>query len=172
MNPQVSFPNLPRLGAAFVAALLGLLIAAPLSAADSLKHSDRAFIEKAAKAGQKEVQLGEIAAQRATNPQVREYAEMIVSDHKAANEELTALAERKGVMLPAADVNVSKWNEKKTSSFDKDYVDEMVDDHDDAISLFEKGAKSEDPDIAAFAQKYLPKLQAHYTQAKSFKKMF
>jgi putative membrane protein len=164
--------NLPRLGAALVAALLGLSVAAPVFAADSLKHSDRTFIEKAAKGGQKEVQLSELASSRATNPQIREFAEMLTSDHKEANDELAALAERKGVMLPAADVNVSKWNEKKTSAFDKDYVDEMVDDHDDAISLYEKAAKSEDPDIAAFAQKFLPKIQAHYTQAKSLKKMF
>ncbi|HEY4301824.1 MAG TPA: DUF4142 domain-containing protein [Candidatus Didemnitutus sp.] len=171
MNSPLSL-HLPRLGAALLAAIAGLALAAPLSASDSLKHSDRAFIEKAAKAGQKEVQLSEVAAQRATNPQIREYAQMVVNDHKMANDELAALAERKGVMLPAADVNVSKWTEKKTSAFDKDYIDEMVDDHDDAISLFEKAAKSDDPDIASFAQKYLPKLQSHYTQAKTFKNMF
>ncbi len=48
----------------------------------------------------------------------------------------------------------------------------MVEAHEDAVSLFEKAAKSEDADIAAFAQKYLPKLQAHYTAAKDLKKMY
>jgi putative membrane protein len=43
---------------------------------------------------------------------------------------------------------------------------EMVSDHKDAVDLFEKASKSDDPDIAAFASKTLPKLQAHLQHAK------
>ncbi len=147
-----------------------MAVASP--AADNLKHSDKAFIEKAAKAGQTEVQVSQIATERATNPSIKDFAQMVVSDHTQMNNELSALAATKGVALPATDAKIDKWSAKKATEFDKDYVKEMVEAHEDAVSLFEKAAKSEDADIAAFAQKYLPKLQAHYTAAKDLKKMY
>ncbi len=153
------------------AVLVSLAVSAP-AAMGELKHSDKVFIEKAAKAGQAELQISQIAAERATNSQIREYAHMLVNDHRQMNNDLATLASAKGVTLPAADSKSEKWSGKKPTEFDKDYVDEMADAHEDAISLFEKAAKSEDADVAAFAQKYLPKLQAHYTAARDFKKMY
>jgi len=99
---------------------------------------------------------------------------MMVSDHSNANSELMALAASKGVVLPAKDTKEMKFEEKwskKTKGVDEDYMDEMVSDHKDAVDLFEKAAKSEDPDIAAFARKTLPTLQQHLTMAKDLHKM-
>lgn len=134
-----------------------------------LKHSDKSFMEKAAKAGQKEVAVSQIALERATNPKVREFAQMMVDDHGQANGELTQLASGRGLALPVTTVKTDKWTDKKAANFDKDYVDEMVDDHQEAVSLFEKAAKSDDPAVAAFAQRYLPKLQEHLAHAKQLK---
>jgi putative membrane protein len=156
---------------AIAAALVSFAVSAQAAPGD-LKHSDKAFIEKAAKSGQAELQISQIAADRATNPQIKEYASMVVNDHQQMNSDLAALAAKKGVTLPATDAKSDKWSKKKTDEFDKDYVKEMTDAHEDAVSLFEKAAKSDDPDVAAFAQKYLPKLQAHYTAAKDFKKTY
>ncbi|HET7537265.1 MAG TPA: DUF4142 domain-containing protein [Candidatus Didemnitutus sp.] len=141
-------------------------------ASGELKHSDKSFIEKVAKGGQKEVQLAQIAAERATNPQVKEYAQMLVTDHQQMNNEVMTLAANKGVQLPVESPKLDKWSNKKANEFDKDFIKEMVDEHEDDISLFEKAAKSEDAEVAAFAQKYLPKLQSHYTQAKDLKKTY
>jgi putative membrane protein len=46
----------------------------------------------------------------------------------------------------------------------------MVSDHEDAVRLFERGSKSSDPDIAAFAQKTLPTLQHHLMMAQELAK--
>jgi putative membrane protein len=84
-----------------------------------------------------------------------------------------ALAQKKGVMLPARDKTMKfeeKWS-KKTKDLDDDYVKEMVDDHQDAVDLFENAAKSDDPEIAAFAMKILPKLQQHLSMAKDLSKV-
>lgn len=162
-----------RIIAVAVAALVaGGAAMAAQTATGELKHSDKAFIEKAAKAGQEEVQISQVALERATNPQIRDFAQTIVNDHQQMNSELATLASSKGVALPTKEVKVDKWQSKKATEFDKDYVKEMAGEHDDAVSLFEKAAKSDDPEIAAFAQKYLPKLQAHKTAAESFKKMY
>lgn len=136
-----------------------------------LKHSDRAFFEKAAKAGMKEVEVSQGTLDHLANPQVKSFAQMMVTDHSTANTELLALAARKGVTLPAKEMKYEeKWS-KKTKDVDEDYMKEMVDDHEDAVKLFEKAAKSDDPEIAAFAQKTLPTLEHHLTMARDLRKM-
>ena len=136
----------------------------------SLDHSDRSFLEKAAKSGMKEVDVSQAVVGRLTNPQVRDFAQMMVNDHTSANSELMALAARRGVTLPADKPKYAdKWS-RKGGDLDEDYIGEMKDDHEDAVKLFEKAAKSNDPEIAAFAQKTLPTLEHHLELAKQLKK--
>lgn len=136
-----------------------------------LSRSDRNFFEKAAKSGMKELAVSQSVLARLVNPQVKEFAQMMVTAHTSANAELMALASAKGVTLPVKETKFQeKWS-KKTDELDEDYVEEMVSDHKDAVELFEDAAKSKDADIAAFAQKTLPKLQQHLTMAKDLEKL-
>ena len=141
-----------------------------VNAADSkLKGSDRSFFEKAAKSGMKEVSVSQSAADRLTNPQVKDFAQMMITHHTATNAELTSLAAAKGVVLPVKEMKHNeKWS-KKSKGVDEDYLEEMASDHKDAIDLFEKAAKSDDAAIAAFARKTLPTLQQHLVTAKELK---
>jgi putative membrane protein len=144
--------------------------AADTSVHAKLKHSDRAFFEKAAKSGMKEVEISQASLDRLVNPELKSFAQTMVTDHSKANSELMALAARKGVTLPSKEM---KWEEKwskKTKDVDDDYIKTMVDDHEDDVKLFEKAAKSDDPEIAAFAQKTLPTIQHHLTMARDLKK--
>ena len=77
-------------------------MASETSSADSLKRSDRRFINKAAEDNEKEIALSQLAAQRANNPEVRSYAQQIASDHHKMTQELVQLAQRKGVELDNA----------------------------------------------------------------------
>jgi len=154
--------------------ITGLLVCTLLAAsayADPLKHSDQAFFEKAAKSGMEEVAISQVAVARSTNPQVKEFAQMMVSDHGGANTELTGLASTKGVTLPMDKTDIEKWSKRSTKDFDQEYIDKMVSDHKEAVSLFEKESKSTtgDPDLKAFALKTLPTLQAHLDRAKALK---
>ena len=156
--------------------ITGLLLCTLLSAsayADALKHSDQSFIEKAAKSGMEEVAISQVAVARSTNPQVKEFAQMMVSDHGGANSELTSLASTKGVTLPMDKTDIEKWSKRSAKDFDQEYIDKMVSDHKDAVSLFEKESKSTagDPDLKAFALKTLPTLQAHLDKAKALKEV-
>jgi len=137
----------------------------------ALKGSDKTFFEKAAVSGMKEVSVSQSVLNNLTNPEVRAFAQMVVSDHSNANAELMMLASSKGVSLPAKDTaKLSERWSKKTGDLDKDYVEEMVSDHKDAVELFEKASRSHDPEVAAFAQKTLPKLQHHLEMAKGLEK--
>ncbi len=123
----------------------------------------------------KEVAVTQAVLSRLSTPPVRDLAQTVISDHTSANAELMALAQAKGVTLPTSeDEKIDKVTKKwagKTDDLEEDYLKEMVSDHKDAVDLYEKAAKSDDPDIAAFAQKTLPTLLHHLEMAKTQKKM-
>jgi putative membrane protein len=133
--------------------------------AASLSHHDRAFLKKAAAAGMKEIDISRAVFDRLSNRHAKDLAQMMVTDHTAAGEELATLAASKGVALPDEDVSVSADWAKKTGDLDRVYAKAMVADHMDAVKLFENATQSGDPDIAAFARKTLPTLQHHLSMA-------
>ncbi|MDF3057159.1 MAG: hypothetical protein K0R17_1374 [Rariglobus sp.] len=138
-----------------------------------VSRGDRKFLEKAAESGLKEVTVSQAVLANLSTPEAREFAQMMVKDHTAANEELKMLAMRKSVPLPPEDKKMDltkKWSEKPGNrNLDEDYLKEMVSDHKDAVELFEKGTKADDPDIAAFARKTLPTLKHHLELAQGKK---
>lgn len=175
---KMNLPMILRGGAAFLAA--GALCAAVSAAQNdnalptptpaptgSLDHSDKAFIKKAAKAGMKEVTISQAVEDRLTNPQLKEFARQMVTDHTNVNNQLMALAQQKGVELPQKDETslTEKWTEKG-GDLDKKYIKTMVEDHEEAVKLFTKASQSSDADVASFAQKTLPALQHHLEMAK------
>lgn len=118
-----------------------------------------------------EVAVSQAALPHLMNPEVQQFAKMMISDHSGANQQLAALAASKGVALPAKTPDTAKWDKKKEKGYDEDYIEKMVKDHEDAVELFTKASKkSDDPDVQAFAVKTLPALEAHFAQAKALKK--
>src|SRR5687768_16634703 len=58
------------------------------------------FWTEAAQSSLAEVALSNAALQRAQSPEVRQFAQQMVTDHTAINQELTQLVATKGVTLP------------------------------------------------------------------------
>ncbi len=137
--------------------------------------SDADFMVLSAGAGMLEVEAGKLGEQKATNPQVKEFAAMLAKDHEAANSELKALAAQKNITLPTAigedhQEDLNDLREKSGADFDKEFMDMMVDQHEEDVNRFEKFANdAEDADIKAFAGKTLPKLRAHLEKARTIK---
>ena len=137
----------------------------------NLARADRRFVTKAAELNMEEIRLSELAAQQATSPEVRAFAQQLVTDHTQASSELSGIASRKGLTdLGREDYDqraVSKLGKKSGADFDKAYIEKMVDAHDDAIDLFEKASRNtQDPELQAFASKTLTKLRQHQQHAK------
>ncbi len=134
------------------------------------------FAVKAANGGMMEVELGKLAEKKATSKAVKDFAAMMVKDHSKANDELKSLAAEKNITLPSApgddmQKQIDNLSKDSTGEFDKDYIDKMVSDHNDDISLFEKAAKnSPDSAIKNFAVKALPTLYKHLGAAKAIVK--
>ncbi len=57
-------------------------------------HADRMFLEQAAAGGLMEVQLGQLAAQKASDPQVKQFGQRMVDDHTKANDQLKTVAQQ------------------------------------------------------------------------------
>lgn len=147
----------------------------PSAAQTSLAASDQKFFKKAAIGGMSEVAAGQLASQQGTNPGVKAFGQQMVTDHRKASDELKALAQQKGVALPAdPDAThqkaLDKLKAKQGKDFDSAYARQEVKDHNDTINLFQAAAKSKDPDISAFARKTLPTLQHHLGMAKDLNK--
>jgi putative membrane protein len=125
------------------------------------------FMKEAAGGGMMEVTLGQTAQQNAENARVKAFGAMMVADHTKANNELKAIAGAKNFPLPAAlpekhQHHVDNLSKKQGRSFDKAYVDMMVDDHQKDIKAFEKASKSgADSTVRAFAARTLPVLRKH-----------
>ncbi len=60
----------------------------------------RRFIEQAAKSGLKEVRLARLATERAASAEVRDYAQMLLTDHQEANTRLASIARFRSIDLP------------------------------------------------------------------------
>lgn len=139
-----------------------------------LNDADKDFVVSALKGGMKEVQMGQLGAKRATNPEVKALAKMIVDDHSTANKELKGLAQKKGVTLPPNKQMVvpdEGMSARTGNDFDKAFAQAMVDDHKADIAAFEKAAQSAaDPDVKAWAAGKLPTLRAHLEKAQMLAK--
>jgi len=147
----------------------------PAAGAHDAKGSatDTKFVHEAAAGGMAEVELGKLAADKATSSDVKAFGQRMVDDHSKANDELKALASQKGLTLPSAPEPAHKAMQDRLSkltgaAFDKAYMQEMVKDHDKDVAAFKHASTAAaDPDLKAWAAKTLPTLQEHQTQAKS-----
>ena len=135
--------------------------------------SDQTFLKEAAEGGLAEVELGQLAAEKSSNEEVKRFAERMVEDHGKANENLKQLAAQKGVSLPSEPSAKQKANKERLSKlsgeeFDKAYMSDMLNDHRTDIAAFEQESDSgKDSDIKEFASQALPTLREHLKQAES-----
>ena len=139
---------------------------------NKVARGDRKFIENAANSGMFEVQVGQLAASKASDANVKSFASMLVDQHTAANNELVKIANAKGVELPAAPKHslrrdIEKLGKKNGDEFDRDFVRNVgIKAHEKDIKMFEKARDDvKDPDLRAFVNKTLPVLREHLAAA-------
>jgi putative membrane protein len=131
----------------------------------SLSANDRDFMRAAAEGGMEEVEMGRMAEQQGKSADVKAFGRRMVIDHSKANSELMALASRKGVKLPT---HAPKKEKMHGDNFDKQYISDMVKDHEKDLAEFQREASNgSDPDVKAFATKNAKVIQKHLELAKA-----
>jgi putative membrane protein len=156
--------------AALLVLALGSL--APLAQAgqntqSSLRASDEKFVKTVGSSGMAEVKLATLGTQKAERADVKDLAQMLVTDHTKVNGELAALALRKGVELsavidPDAAETFQSLEKKSGKYFDKAFLSEMEKGHKATIAVFEDAEKNAvDADVKSWAGNTLPTLRSH-----------
>jgi putative membrane protein len=152
-------------------AVVALLGAVPALAAVS--GADKTFATEAAHGGLAEVQMGQLALQKASSPQVKEFAQRMVTDHTQANQDLMQLGKSENLTLPTQldakhKSEMGRLSAMSGNAFDAAYMQHMVQDHKKTVADFQKQAQSgSDPALKTFAQKYLPIIQQHLQMAET-----
>jgi putative membrane protein len=158
------------LGFGICLSILGIAVAAPSADKNSQK-----FIQDVIAGNLAEVQVGKLAQDKSMDDGVRSFGDMLVKDHSAGNEKATEVANAIGVTPPTEPNSKQKAMYDKLSklsgpAFDREFAKMMVDDHRKDIKDFEKEAKSQSEQVAAFAKDTLPTLHKHLDSAESLAK--
>jgi putative membrane protein len=133
--------------------------------------ADQAFAKEAAVGGMAEVELGNLAKDKASSADVKQFGDRMATDHGKANDELKQWASQKSVTLPTeldAKHKATRDRLSKLSgdAFDKAYMHEMVMDHQHDVAAFKhESTAGKDADLKAWAGKTLPTLQDHLKMA-------
>jgi putative membrane protein len=137
-----------------------------------MKSADMTFAMKAAQGGMAEVKLGQLATEKASDPDVKAFGQRMVDDHTKANDQLKSVASAENMTLPT-DINqkqqamYDKLSNLSGAAFDKAYVMGMVKDHEEDVKEFQKESTSgKDPQLKQFATTTLPVLQSHLDSIK------
>lgn len=132
----------------------------------------REFVKKAAASGFAEVESAKLALSKSKSEEVRHFAQMMLEDHTAANQELQKFAAAKGITI--ADEPTLKKEAKgyflemrEGASFDEDYAKAQLKAHTETLELFRKAANSSDEDLKRFADALVPTLEHHFSLAET-----
>jgi putative membrane protein len=139
-----------------------MALALPALAAETAQN----FVTKAAIGGMFEVQSSKVAQDKLQDPNLKDFARKMISDHGAANAKLESIAGEQKLQVPADLDAAHKGDVEKLQSasapVDASYADMQKTAHADAVSLFESYAKDGDnAALKSFASETLPTLKMH-----------
>jgi putative membrane protein len=146
-----------------------LTLAATAALAQSADKASQTFIKSAIEGNLAEIDVGKLAQQKSTNPAVKSYGEMLVTDHSKANEKAKQAASQIGVTPPTGSSLAEKAEYLKLkvlsgASFDRTFANDMIKDHQADIKEFQKETRKSDA-AGQFAKDALPILQKHLQAA-------
>jgi putative membrane protein len=149
--------------------------AAPVVVAEQLTAAERNFMTQAINRAAYEVEVSRLAAERATDPRVRAYAQKLASHSSQVNNELAAMMRAKGVPRPAgmAADKATRLHRlaalRPSPAFDMGYAKVVgVEDHQSTIALYERASReARDRDLRAWIDRTLPVLRSHLAAAQN-----
>ncbi len=139
----------------------------------ALASADQMFINMAAAGDAAEIQGAQLAQSKAHRSAVKKYAAQMISDHTATTQQLTTIAQSKGVTPVAAPSEgaqdtMAKLQADRGAAFDRAYVRDQVMDHQNMVQAYQDEiANGQDADVKAFAQQTLPAVEKHLHEAQA-----
>ena len=134
---------------------------------DDDMEKDADWVANVVAANYGEIKFAGLANERSANPEVKQIATMLVTDHTKTLNELKAFAQGKTISVPVEEDDearrkTERFSDEAGKDFDKKWCKEMIDRHEESIKKFERRAeKTEDADLKAWINKTLPHLRMH-----------
>jgi putative membrane protein len=138
----------------------------------ALGAADTYFVTQTSLGTPFQVASGRVAESKGTTKSIRDYADLMVSSHITVDNALKAILEKKAATPPptllqaAYSSIVSTLQHERGKTFDADYVHGQVLYQKANAALYQyEISNGTDPDLKAFAQATLPKIQDHLERA-------
>ena len=140
--------------------------------------STQDFVTEAANSDMFEIQSSKLALQKVSDTPTKDFANQMITDHGKTSAELEALvaagqvkAKPPTVLDDSHQSLLDKLKSLNGGDFEKQYHDDQVQGHKDAVDLFKRYADGgSNPDLKQFAQKTLPTIQHHLDMAQDLDK--
>lgn len=139
--------------------------------------TDQQFVDFAAQTDMVEANLGQLAGTAGDSQAVKDYGQMLTTDHTADYQQLSTIAKQANLTVPSAiddehnKMMIGPFQKLKGAAFDKKYAAEMVAGHTKAIAIYTKEASdAQSADLKSYAQQTLTALQKHLDEAKNLGK--
>ncbi len=133
------------------------------------------FIEEASEKNYAIINAAELALEKesgvAEDPQVREFAQQMIEEHRRLNRKLTELAAQEQLEVSGSAALMDRAQRlvlevREGDSFLEVYANNQVADHQALIDLYERMANTEDGEVSRFAQNALAELEEHLELAR------
>ena len=148
------------------------IIAIAASSSALAQGADQKFIKEAIEGNLAEVQMGQLAQQQGATQSVKDFGQMLVTDHSQANTKANDVANSLKVTPPTEPNAKQKKEYDKMSklngaAFDKAFAAHMVADHKKDIAAYKKESSSKNTTVAAYASETLPMLYRDLQEAQA-----
>ncbi len=131
---------------------------------------DKAFVKKAMEGSMAEVHMGQLALEKSSDDQVKQFAQRMVDDHGKMLEQMKPAAQALGVKVPdgpskGAMKNMDKMKGLSGDAFDQAYIKDMVKDHKKDSSEFKQEAGStQNPQLKQLVTEASQTIDSHLQQ--------
>jgi putative membrane protein len=132
------------------------------------------FVNDLAAGNLSEIELGTLAQEKASSPEVKALGEMLVRDHTKALDALKQAAAEKTLQVPTMVPEKKRELRDRLSmlsgnEFDREFMDAMVEAHEQTVKKLEDRADDSSDPLQQFAATVLPTVQHHLEQAKEIR---
>ena len=142
------------------------------TAGEASLADERGFMEEFAKGNRTEIEVSRLAADRAANPDVRQFAQTLVEDHTKAGEALQRLAGSHNVTLGAEATEIDqdlydRLSKLTGAEFDREFIEAMIDKHENGLNtLQDKADDAEHAGLKQWATGTASTVRQHLARAK------
>jgi putative membrane protein len=134
---------------------------------EAANDPDKLYVVMAAIDNQSEIQLGQLAQQKAQNDDVKQIAQKMVQDHQKADQQLKEVAQKIGIQIPESlpmtkQQELTVFQSLNGKQFDQQYISHLRAAHAMCVSQTSDEAQlAQNEQVKQYASQQLPMLEEH-----------